>query len=207
MVHKSLVSAGLVLFALLLPETGKAQITVFAGANFGNLSDINPDDDRTVFDTAIGYHAGFTYDLSLPLITVRPGVFYRKFGDIDFDEGGPDLDLGDADLSFIDVPVDILLKIGATPVVKPYLLGGTVFSFAKNSNDAYDGVFEDVSISVAVGIGARIGLLGLSLTPELRYEFGVSDLVKDKIDFDGVPGIVTNTDPPASFAVRIGIEL
>lgn len=200
--HTAVFTVLFFLFTLVYTNDSIAQLSLAAGLNFGKLSDISFSDQKASFDTATGYHVGLTYEFSLILVTVRPGVFYRKFGDITIKGVDSNSDL---DLTFIDVPIDILFRLGIIPIVKPFLLVGPVFSFPNASDSLLDDAFESFSTSLALGAGITIRLLGISLTPELRYEFGISRLVKDNFDFGGEPDLELDSDPPESFAVRLGV--
>ncbi len=198
-------AAQLFLLTFFVFDTAKAQLSFVVGANYGELSDISFGDETASFESATGYHLGLTYELRLILITIRPGIFYRQFGDIKLsgDDAGSELD--DLNLTFIDVPIDVMLRLGIIPIVKPFLLVGPVFNFPSASESSFDDAFNSFATSLAVGAGITVRLLGISVTPELRYEFGISSLVDEHYDFGGGPELILDSDPPNSFIARLGI--
>lgn len=175
------------LFAVLLlgiaAPPAQAQLGVSAGLNFDSVGDIetttNTSQNETL-DNATGYHIGVVYDLGLGPVSLRPGLFYRKVGSYDF-SSVPDLNADDASVTAYEVPLDVRVTVLPFPLISPYILGGPNAFFPQSDFQELDDELEDVSFTFNVGVGADISVpgVGLTLQPELRYEFGASDYVDD----------------------------
>ncbi|MFB6280174.1 MAG: outer membrane beta-barrel protein [Salinibacter sp.] len=162
----------------------QAQFGIAAGANFDSVSDIQ--NGQNVSENATGYHIGAVYDLGLGPVSIRPGLFYRKVGSYDFsDVTGADVE--QLDVTAFEVPVDLRVTLLPTPLVSPYLVGGPNAFLPQSSEDSFDEDFEDVSFTFNIGVGANVSVpgVGLTLQPELRYEFGASDYISDDFDVGG----------------------
>lgn len=185
---KHVVSSTLLALVLLggtaLPA--QAQFGIAAGANFDSVSDIQG--GQNVSENATGYHIGAVYDLSLGPVSIRPGLFYRKVGSYDFSNVSG-ADVGELDVTAFEVPVDLRVTVLPTPLVSPYLVGGPNVFLPQSSEDNFDEDFEDVSFTFNIGVGADVSVpgVGLTLQPELRYEFGASDYISDNFDVAGQP--------------------
>ena len=180
------VSSSVLLALLLLGMTGppaQAQLGVTAGLNFDSVDDIetttNASQNETL-DNATGYHFGVVYKLGLGPVSVKPGLLYRKVGSYDF-SGVPDVDLNEVDVTAFEVPVDVEVTLFPFPLVSPYVLGGPNLFLPRSDSDAFDDGLEDVSFNFNVGVGADVSIpgVGITLKPELRYEFGATDYVDD----------------------------
>ena len=202
MMNPRSLSALLIAAALFFSTTdaARAQFNIVAGANFGQLSDLEVDDVEAAFESATGWHVGVNYYVNLALIGIRPGVMYRQFGDVSLKDFEEVTFLQNADLTFIDVPIDVVLRLGIIPVLKPYILAGATFSFASSDIQELSDALESYSTSAGAGLGITVSLFGLSVSPEVRYEFGVTKLLKEEVD-----GTTVNNDPPSSFIARVGI--
>jgi len=173
-----------ILFALLLlgiaGSPAQAQLGVSAGLNFDSIDEIETSSRSETVDNSTGYHIGVVYDLGLGPVSVRPGLFYRKVGSYDF-SGIPDVDDDEVDVTAFEVPVDVRVTVLPVPLVSPYLLGGPNLFFPRSGNAEFDDGLEEVSFTFNVGVGADVSVpgVGLTLQPELRYEFGTTDYVDD----------------------------
>ncbi len=194
-----------VCFALLLAgaaaRPAAAQLGIAAGLNYADFNDIDLGSRSASVDNASGYHLGVFLDLPFGAVAVRPGVFFRNVQDITYDV----LDRN-VDLNLIDVPIDLRLRLPA-PLVAPYLTAGPVITYASSSDEAFNDSVRDLSLSANVGAGVELSvpLLGLKLFPEVRYAFGVSNLVDD-FEFLGAS---MRTDGESqrlnSFMLRLGV--
>jgi hypothetical protein len=166
----------------------QAQFGIAGGANFDSVSDIRSiqsENGQGVDENATGYHIGAVYDLSLGPVSIRPGLFYRKIGSYDF--SNTDVEVDNVDLTAFEVPVDLRVTLLPTPLVSPYLVGGPNAFLPQSSNDALDDDLQDISFTFNIGVGANVSVpgVGLTLQPELRYEFGASDYISDDFDVGG----------------------
>ena len=168
------------LAVLLLSISGtpaQAQLGVTGGLNFDSLDDIN---QNATLDNSTGYHIGIVYDLGLGPVSIRPGLLYRDVGSFEF-SGVPNVDVDEVDVTAFEVPVDVRVTIFPFPLVSPYVLGGPNAFLPRSDSDAFDDGLEDVSLTFNVGVGADVSVpgVGLTLQPELRYEFGATDYIDD----------------------------
>lgn len=184
-----------------------AQIGLAAGLNFENFSDIEVGSAEAAVDGSTGFHVGVFYDASVGPLAIRPGVFYRKTGELGFDSGEG------FDLSLIEIPIDLRFNFGPPLVpIKPYVLAGPVFGIPSTDNDDFKDAVTEFTVSGNVGFGLQVNLVGtgIKLFPEIRYQFGLSDYI-DSTEFQvGGVGLTTednNNENLSSFMIRLGIAL
>ena len=203
---RTLVALGALLsVASLTPAQAQLGFGFAAGLNFENLSDVEVGNTETTFDNATGYHIGAFVDFSLGPVGVRPGIFYRDAGEIDVSLGNLGADA--FELSMIEIPVDLRFRLGMTPLVKPYLMAGPVFSLPQTSTDAFEDNLESFNVSANLGVGVEVNLAGLTLMPELRYAFGVSRFLSDELEVNGVTFQSDDTARLNTVMLRLGIVL
>jgi hypothetical protein len=148
-------------FALLFGVTSYGQgfdLGLKLGANFSTISDASGLSNKT------GFHAG-----AFGAIKFSDKLAIQ--GDLLYSQQGAKFSPGDFELDYINVPV----------VVKYYLIGGLnlqagpQFGFVVNDNFE-DGELESFDLSGVVGAGYDLPF-GLRL--DARYNFGLTDIVKD----------------------------
>ena len=183
-----------------------AQLGVAAGLNFDRLGDISTQSGAANFDNATGYHFGVFFDLGALPIAVRPGVFIRKAGDVDWNVTGV---VQSFDLTLIEVPIDVRIPLLQAPLLKPYILGGPVVSFPRSNRDEIQDSFEDFLLSGSIGVGVEVKVpaIGLRLYPEVRYAFGVSRFMKDSFTIGGVSFDAEDSTRLSAVMVRLGVGL
>lgn len=196
-------SASSVLLVLLLLGVStlpaRAQFGVSAGLNFDSLSDIETTtSNNATIENANGYHLGVVYDLGLGPLSLRPGVFYRKVGTYEF----PD---ETSDVTAWEVPVDVRLTVIPTPVISAYVLGGPNAFFPQGEGE-FDDDLKDVSYTFNVGVGANVSIpnVGLTLQPELRYEFGASNYIDEDFEVGGA-NFEASDRKLSAFALRLNV--
>lgn len=193
---------GLLLVSIAAPA--QAQFGVAAGLNFESAGDIDTNTQQNAtLENSTGYHVGLVYDLGLGPLNIRPGVFYRKLGQSydlpsSFEEAN-------ADVAAWEVPVDLRFTVFSTPLISPYILAGPKASFLRSDFQEIDDELDEVSYSIAVGIGTDISLgSALTLQPELRYDYGATDYIDESFEVGGVE--FTQEDPTLSaFALRLNV--
>lgn len=199
--------AGSTLLVLLLlgiaGTPAQAQLGVAGGLNFDSVDDIETTTDgseNATLDNATGYHLGVVYNLGLGPIDFRPGVLYRKVGTYEFPDSR-------YDVSAIEVPVDVRVTVLPFPLVSPYVLGGPN-AFFPQSEGAFDDELEEVSFTFNVGVGADVSVpgVGITLQPELRYEFGATNYVDDSFSIGGAE-FQPSERKVSSFALRLNVLL
>lgn len=194
-----------VLLALVLlgvaSAPAQAQFGVSAGADFDSVNDIRAEgEDVRTLENATGYHLGVVYELGLGPIHLRPGLFYRKVGSFDF----PDNET--FDVTAVEVPVDVRFTVIPFPIVSGYVLGGPKAVFPQSEGEFEDNALEDISYTFDVGVGANVSVpgVGLTLQPELRYEFGATDYIGEDFDIGGTTFEPTDRKLSA-FALRLNV--
>ena len=195
-------TALLFVVVLLTPLTASAQFGVAVGANFDNLSDISGDREAT-FESATGFHIGVFYDLPLGGFALRPGLYYMDVGT--FDVESAESIIRDVDMSLIEVPVDLRVRM-MTPLVKPYAAVGPVLRFANSSDDEFSESLSNFSVAGNLALGLEIGAPGapIRLFPELRYSFGITRMTDD-IEFLGATFTAEEEVRLNSFMLRLGV--
>lgn len=193
-----------IVFALVLMgrsiSPAQAQLGIAAGLGFDSLSDIETTTDvseNATVDNATGYHLGVVYELGLGPVNLRPGLLYRKVGSYEFPNST-------SDVTAWEVPVDVRISVLPVPLINPYLVGGPNAVFPRADVSEFDDELEDVSYTFNIGAGANISLpgVGLTLQPEVRYEFGATDYVNDEFEFGGTTFSPSNRKFSA-FALRL----
>ena len=209
-IFRLLTLGAFVLLTSLLAAPAQAQLGVLAGLNFDDLSDIEIEDREGTVDNATGYHIGLFYDLAAGPVGLRPSLIYRQINSIDY-EGVDDALEGFAsefDVNLIEVALDARLRT-TLPLVSPYVLAGPVVGFASSDNELFDENLNNLTLAANIGAGVDVSLPGMSLTlsPELRYSFGITGLV-DEFDFLEDEGItITGQDEQKlnAFMLRLGV--
>lgn len=193
----------LLVASMVLALPARAQLGVAAGLNFESVDDIETNSANATFDNATGYHVGVFYDLGLGPAGLRLGLFYRDIGDVDVSFGG----LSDAfSATMIDIPVDVRFNLTATPVIRPYVMAGPVFSWASTDDSDYEDALNDVSVAGNVGVGLALDLGGIKLTPEFRYAVGISRFMKEEVNIRGVSFSSGDVQRLNTVMLRVGVS-
>jgi len=200
---KRAISSALVALALVVGTAvpARAQLGASAGLGFDALSDIetttNASENATL-ENATGYHLGLVYDLGLGAFNLRPGLFFRKVGTYEFPNSR-------SDVTTWEIPVDLRVTLLPTPLLSAYVLGGPKAVFPQGE-DEFDDALEEVSYVFDVGIGADVSVpgAGLTLQPELRYEFGATDYVEDDFTI-GDTEFEPSDRTLSAFALRLNV--
>lgn len=188
-----------------------AQLGFAAGLNYDNFSDVDyQNGSKGVFESASGYHVGIFYDLAAGPLAIRPGIFYRQINNAQIQQAqaGDVTVVQDFDLSMVEIPVDLRLRL-PLPLITPYALAGPVFSFPKSNSD--DGGFDDnfknlyVSASVGAGVEVSVPVIGIKAFPEIRYAFGLSGLMNDDVTIGGTTFTAEDSQRLNSIMLRLGI--
>jgi Outer membrane protein beta-barrel domain len=190
--------------SLLGTQNARAQLGVAAGLNFESISDLERSGLTAAYESATGYHVGVFFDFGTGPLALRLGAFYRDLGEFEISVGS----LTDVvDVSALDFPIDLRFAILPTPVIKPYLLGGPVFSMPRSSDDAYDASLETVSVAGNVGFGVEVSAGGMTLLPEIRYTIGLTPFVKDDFSVGGTQFFTERNDQRSNAVMlRVGLK-
>lgn len=178
-----------------------AQFGIAAGMNFESMSDISGSREAT-FENVTGYHAGMFYNFGMGAVGLKIGAFLRDVSNIEMNRSGF---IDSFDVVLIDVPVDVRFNLTATPVVRPYLVAGPVFSFPSSTDEEYNDALEKVNVSGNVGGGLAIDIAGVTLFPEIRYVIGVTRFLKDEFEIGGFQFDADEAQRQNSVMLRLGI--
>lgn len=166
---------------LLAAEPASAQgLGISAGANFASLDDVRAGSAESRLDSSTGYHVGVFLELGSGALSLSPGVYYHDLGRYELSDGQG------FDLSAIEGALDLRLRVLSLPGLRPYGLIAPVLTFGRTDAD-FDQAVEDLSLTVDLGAGVEISLpgTGVSLMPELRYSFAVTDYLGDSFEIGG----------------------
>lgn len=145
----------------------QGQIMLRGGVNYSDIS-IDSQVDNEVFDRKPGFHLGLNANVPLgPLFSIRPAALYQ-FKGAEVQSGGV---TQNADLSYIEVPVNLGLHLG--PIV---LEAGPYFGYLLNTSD---GLFNDDNIEKSdwgANFGAVVELDKLGIGA--NYSNSLSNIAK-----------------------------
>jgi len=188
-----------------LPQASTAQVGIVGGLNFESLDDVSQD---ATFESSTGYHVGLSYNRDFAVLGLRLSGIYRRVGEYEFagQQGG---DSATLDLSTIEIPLDLKYRL-ALPLVTPYAMAGPQVSFpigdgSGEFGDDFEDNLEDVNLSGNVGAGVEFNLGGVRLTPELRYEFGVTSIFDDDFEVGGIDVNVDDDPKLSAFSIRLHV--
>lgn len=129
------------------------------GANFATISDVTGADSKTGF--VVGAFAG-----------AKLGDKFGIQGDLLYSQQGAEFEIGDVDLSYVNVPV--VAKYFVTDKFNIQL--GPQFGFIVDDNIKSDILeAESFDLSGVAGIGLH---LPFGLRADARYNFGLTDILK-----------------------------
>ncbi len=171
------VTLSLVLFLFSIASfSQELDFGIKAGANFANISDVTDSSTKTGFQAGIFAGIKFTENLAIQ-------------ADLLYSQQGTKFDAGEFDLSYVNVPV----------VLKVYLIqglnlqAGPQFGYVvedKISFRVFDTIVntdsEKVDVSGIVGAGYDFPF-GIRI--DARYNFGLTDVVKDSNSKNSVASI------------------
>ncbi len=201
--------ASLLTLLLLTALPAKAQLGAAVGLNYESFNDVDFGSRQAALESASGYHIGIFYDLAVGPVAIRPGVFYRSINNLEFKAADVLSGSRKVDINMVDVPIDLRFRM-STPVVKPYLLAGPVFSFASTSDkNEFADAIKDIGVAANIGVGVEVGLPGLSLRlfPEIRYGFGISRFMDENFEVGTTNFSAQDTQHINTLQVRLGVAL
>ncbi|MDX1671037.1 MAG: porin family protein [Balneolaceae bacterium] len=147
------------------------------GVNFANLNDVSGDPDSR---TGLLLGAYLQLDLPGAPFTIQPEVLYSQ--------KGAESTGGDLELDYLEIPV--LAKLGFTTPgpVKPHILAGPYLGFVLNAESGGVDVSDQTQTDFGgvLGVGTDINLPGPSLTVDLRYGFGFTDIFENASGKNGI---------------------
>ena len=208
--RKRMLSVNIVLLVLAFGFVGpaSAQFGFSAGLNFDKLGDVKTGDRKATFDNATGYHVGLFFDLGAGIVSVRPGVFLHRFGDVVVVE---DALTTKFDLNSIEVPIDVRIRALSVPAVRPYVLVGPVFSFASSNDAAFNDALRELTMSGNVGGGLELTLPGTDVTlyPEVRFSIGLMSLLEEgkEINIGGSTIVADEASSLQTVMLRLSLRL
>ena len=120
-----------------------------AGLNLSNESVNAPNAWNT--NNLAGFHAGLIADISLKNISIQPGLFFTTKGEATPEDlrriTGEDRVYNAKEvLNYIEVPVNLLYNIQATPAAKIYFGGGPYLAYGISGHGTEAGAFPTYTV-------------------------------------------------------------
>jgi len=172
------------------PADALVKTGVTLGLNFASLGDVEVTDQETTYDSRTGWHAGVFAAGDLGPVGVRAGLLYVDAGSL-FDgladaPGLPDDFDDDFRVRYLSLPVDFQWRF-VLPPIRPYLLAGPEFRFDLTSDDAFEENMKGATVAANIGVGLEMGLplLGVTVTPEIRYVFDLQGITEETLSIGG----------------------
>lgn len=161
----------------------QAQIGITAGLNFEQAGDISDAAGNLSQDVALseatGYHVGLVFEFGGDRFRMRPGIIFRNVGTYSLPD---DADVGDAgrnfDVSVIEIPLDLRMKVLPIPYINPYVMVGPMVALPQGEGDFSDAT-RRWALSGNVGGGLSFAVGSVKIQPEVRYQFGLTDYISD----------------------------
>lgn len=159
---------------LFLSSFAYTQVAVRGGLNYSNVS---VDGDNVDFGAGskIGYHLGLQGDFVLAGLRLRPGLLYHVKGGKGESSGAT----GNTNLHYLEVPVNMALKIGgdAFSIIAE---AGPYFGYLLNTSSGFIDNLDDRLNKSDWGInfGGAIELQGLGVG--INYSNSLSNIAKDE---------------------------
>ncbi|MEZ4703139.1 MAG: porin family protein [Rhodothermales bacterium] len=206
----SLKASALLVFSLFLfssPASAQVRLGILGGGNFAALNDISAGDALVNFDNTTGYHIGAFVDIGFGALGVRPAVYYLDAGPLF--QGAGFLEKDDFNMVYVSVPVDLRFSLGAGPV-KPYFLAGPEVRILTSAQDAPPELEDQLSnlvVNAGLGLGLEVNVpgFGITLYPQIRYSFGLSDLVDRTYEINDVTISTDGGQRPNMWLLSLGI--
>jgi hypothetical protein len=167
---KLLVASLVVLFAI--SANAQFKLGIKGGLNVANMK-VTGEDSKSL----MGFHGGLIADLSLGPIAVQPGVLFSQKG------AKSSVSDDKSTLNYIDIPINVMYKIGL-PGVKVLLLAGPTISYALNGKNTIGGTSSDIEFGSGegqlkktdMGLNIGAGIQVLKLQGTINYTFGLTNL-------------------------------
>jgi hypothetical protein len=120
-----------------------------AGLNLSNES-VNPPNPWNT-NNLTGFHAGLIADITLKNISIQPGLFFTTKGkatpqDLKPITGEDRIYNAKEILNYIEVPVNVLYNIKATPAIKIYFGGGPYLAYGISGHGTEAGAFPTYTV-------------------------------------------------------------
>lgn len=181
------------LFLQAAPSVGQIIASASAGPNFTSL-DIDTEKLRQIdeglgeidYDPVVGFYLGFTTGFELGPFVLRTGLTFVNAGAI-FD-GSTFLDEDEFKVNFITLPVDLRFYFPVSERVQPYVSAGPEFRYrlrldVEEADEDFINALDRLTPTASIGAGVSIELpvLGIGVSPELRYAVDFHGLVSGEV--------------------------
>jgi hypothetical protein len=175
------------------------------GWNLDSISDVQSGSIEDSFSAATGYNFGVFGDVGIGPLHLRPGLTYIKTGSV-FD-GTSVLSTDEFDLSYVVVPVDVVVGLGI-PIVSPYVATGPEFRVLASSGDApqdFEDQLKSVGATWGLALGFELGAPGapVRFLPEVRYSFDLSSITEETYEIGSTT--VTSDGKLTSWRFSLGM--
>jgi len=143
------------------------------------------------FPAQIGFEAGLSMTASRGWVGLRAGLHLLNTGGVF--NGAEYFDEGRLRENFVTLLVGLQLQKVAGPALF-YVFGGPEFRYHLDLTDestvsaeAVRDNLEPLSTAATAGVGVEVRMMGLTLTPEVRYAFGLSGVSDRTFEAEGIP--------------------
>lgn len=199
----------LLIVAALVAVPARAQVGIGGGLDFNRLDAIDATNASATFESSTGYHIGVFLDATFGPLAVRPGIFYHDVGQYEFRDLGDGVDPDETvriDLSSVQIPVDLRLRLLPGSIGGPYLLAAPVLAFPRSEDDFGGTRNFNLTADIGVGLEVDIDRIGMALMPEFRYGIGTSSFLEDSFEVAGTT-VQPQDDPRLdSIMLRMNIK-
>ena len=163
-----------VVFVLILSSVSFAQLGIRKGFKVGYSSATLTGDNVGNVDPLKKMTGGICLEFNLLVLSFEGDILYSVRG-ADLGQGGKE------EITYISVP--LMLKKKFLPMlVHPYMMGGLEFNYLLSANaDGTDikSSLNSQDMCMTVGCGVEFSFLGRGAFGEVRYSYGINNLLKD----------------------------
>lgn len=190
---------GLLALSVNVRPAGAQNLGILGGLNFASAEAIQLNDAETTLDNRTGYHFGAYLDIGSDMLWIRPGVEYISAGPLyqGIEDDIPVELRDDFDVRVFAVPVDVRLEFGPS-FARPYAFAGPVvhFRWLADAPEPFENSVEPRDFAGTVGGGFRIGgdRADLRFVPQVRYTFGLANVLDETFTVDGVTIVPADED-------------
>lgn len=184
----SCLTALLLAASVIVTTPARAQVGIGGGLDFNRLDAIDATNANATFESSTGYHIGVFLDAEFGPLAIRPGVYYHDIGRYEFrdlDDGVDPDETVQIDLSAVEIPIDLRLRLLPGAIGGPYLLAAPVLTFPRSEDDFEGTRSFNLTADIGAGLELELPRIGMTLMPEFRYGIGTSSFLEDSFEVGG----------------------
>lgn len=178
----------------------------FQDLKFTHNGLITPDGQQWVAEVP-GYDPGFCVNVMADLrlhqyfnLRVSPGMYFgsKRVEMIDYNQTPGALSIRetqDVKSAYVVVPFDLKISGNRLGDTRPYVTGGVMAAFDVGKKKSEPLMFNTADVFLTCGIGCDFYLPFFKLNPEIKFCFGLTDILKHKRpDLDDNPEMMKMTE-------------